>query len=67
MRSLATIKGNHIASVHVIDNIGRVVKTVILKDATNTVLSVGGLQAGVYHLRVETSDGKVSGAKMVKE
>ena len=67
VRSLATIKGNHIASVHVIDNIGRVVKTVILKDATNTVLSVGGLQAGVYHLRVETSDGKVSGAKMVKE
>ena len=65
VRSLATIKGNHIASVQVIDNIGRVVKTVILKDATNPTLAVVGLQAGVYHLRVETSDGKVSGANLM--
>ena len=67
VRNIATIKGNHIISVQVIDNLGRVVKTVALKDATNPTLSVGGLQAGVYHLRVQTSDGKVSGVGFVKE
>ena len=66
-KSSVTIKGNHIASVQLIDNIGRVVKTVSLKDATNPNLSVGGLQAGVYHLRVQTTDGKVSGVGFVKE
>jgi len=49
-----TISGNHIASVQVIDNIGRVVKVVSLKDATNPVLSVSGLPAGIY--RCEGSD-----------
>ena len=42
-------------------------KTVSLKDATNPTLSVGGLQAGVYHLREQTTDGKVSGVGFVKE
>ena len=65
VKSFATIKGKHISSVQVIDNIGRVVKTVSLKDASNPTLSVGGLQAGVYHLRVQTTDGKVSGASLV--
>ena len=66
-RDFVTVKGNHIASVQVIDNIGRVVKTVTLKDATNPVLSVNGLQVGVYHLRIQTTDGNVSGVGMVKE
>jgi len=51
--------------VQVVDNIGRVVKTVTLKDATNPTLSVGGLPKGVYHLRVQTIDGKVSGANLM--
>ena len=59
--------GNHIASVQMIDNIGRVVRTVSLKDAMNPSLSVSGLQAGVYHLRVQTTDCKVSGVGFVKE
>ena len=67
VKSAATIKGNHIALVQVIDNIGRVVKTVTLKDATNPVLSVNGLPAGIYHLRIQTTDGNVSGVGMVKE
>ena len=58
-------QGNHIASVQVLDNIGRVVKPVSLKDATNPTLSVNGLQAGAYHLRVQTSDGKVNGGNLV--
>ena len=65
VRSIATIKGNHIASIQVVDNLGRVVKTVLLKDATNPSLSVSGLQAGAYHLRVQTTDGKVSGGNLV--
>ena len=67
VKSVAIIKGNHIALVQVIDNIGRVVKTVTLKDATNPVLSVNGLPAGIYHLRIQTTDGNVSGVGMVKE
>ena len=39
------------------DNMDEVVS---LKDATNPILSVGGLAKGVYHLRVQTTDGKVS-------
>ena len=66
-KDFVTINGNHIASVQVIDNIGRVVKTVTLKNATNPKLSVNGLPAGVYHLQVQTTDGKVSGVGMVKE
>ena len=66
-RDIVTVKGSHIATIQVIDNLGRVVKTVSLKDANNPTLSVGGLQAGVYHLRVQTTDGKVSGVGMVKE
>ena len=64
-RDVVTVKGNNIISVQVIDNIGRVVKVVSLKDATNPVLSVSSLAAGVYHLRVQTTDGKVSGASFV--
>ena len=63
-----TISGNHIASVQVIDNMGRVVKIISLHDATNPVLSVSSLPTGVYHLRIETIDGKVSSAAlMVKD
>ena len=66
-KSSVTVRGSHIASVQVIDNIGRVVKVVELKDATNPSLSVSSLQAGVYHLRVQTRDGEVSGVAFVKE
>ena len=64
MKSVATIKGNHIALVQVIDNIGRVVENVSLKNVTNPTLSVSSLPIGVYHLRVQTTDGKVSGATL---
>jgi len=60
-KEAVTIKGNHIVSVQMIDNMGRVVKVVSLKDATNPSLSVSNLPAGVYHLRIQTTDGNVSG------
>ena len=66
-RDFVVVKGNNIASVQLIDNIGRVVKTVNFKDATNPTLSVSNLQSGVCHLRIQTSDGKVSTVGMVKE
>ena len=62
-----TVRGNHIASVQVVDNLGRIVKTQSLKDATNPTLSVGSLPVGVYHLRAQTTNGKVSGIGFVKE
>ena len=64
-RDNVTISGNHIASVQVIDYIGRVVKVVSLKDATNPTLSVNSLPAGVYHLRIQTTDGNVSGNQLI--
>ena len=66
-KSNVTISGSHIALVEVVDNMGRVVKVVSLKDATNPTLSVIGFAAGVYHLRIQTTDGKVSSVGMVKE
>jgi len=65
VRSIATIKGSHIVSVHVINNAGKLVKAVTLKDATNPVLSIKGLQTGVYHVRVQTNEGKVSDVGMI--
>ena len=66
-KSKVTVMGNHIVSVQVVDNMGRVIKTQVLKDATNPTLSVGSLPVGVFHLRVQTTDGKVSGVGFVKE
>ena len=66
-KSSVVIIGSHIASVQVVDNLGRVVKTVSLKDATNPTLSLGNLPAGAYHLRVQTTDGKINNIGMVKE
>ena len=64
-KDLVTVKGSHIASVQVVDNLGRVIETISSKDATNPTLSVRGLSAGAYHLRVQTTDGKVNGANLV--
>ncbi len=62
-----TISGTHISSVKVIDHLGRVVKVVSLKDATNPTLSINTLQAGVYHLLIQTTQGKESVVGIVKE
>ncbi len=59
------VKGNHIISVKVVDNMGRVLKNVSFKDVSNPILSLTGMAAGVYHLRVQTSDGKVTGVGFV--
>ena len=64
-KSSIIISGNHIVSIQVINGMGSVIKTQTLKDATNPTLSVGSIKAGVYHLRVQTTDGKVNGIGFV--
>ena len=66
-KNKVTIMGDHIALIQIIDNLGGLVKTQILKDATNPTLSAVGLPAGVYHFRVQTTDGKVCGIAFIKE
>ncbi len=66
-KSVVTISGNHIATVQVVNNLGRVISTQTLKDATNPSLSVSNLPAGIYHLRVQTTDGAVNSVGFVKE
>ena len=51
-KSSVTIRGSHIISIQMIDNLGRVLKTQNLKDATNPTLSVNGVPVGAYHLQV---------------
>ena len=62
-----TITGTHISSVKVMDNLGRVVKVVSLKDATNPTFSLSSLPAGNYHFSVQTTDGKNRVTSLVKE
>ena len=59
-RDKVTIGGEHISSVQVVNNWGRVVSVQTLHDASNPSLSISGLPAGIYHLRIQTIDGKVS-------
>jgi len=62
-----TINGTHIFSVQIIDNRGNLINTISFKDASSPTVSVDGLQAGAYHLRVQTRDGKVSSIGFIKE
>ena len=64
---VVNIGGKHIASVQVFDNAGRFVNTTILNDATNPSITISGLPAGIYHLRIQTTDGKVNVVSFVKE
>ncbi len=59
------VKGNHIVSVKVIDNLGRVLRNISFRDACNPVLTLTGIPTGFYHLHVQTTDGKVSGVGLV--
>jgi len=53
--------------VQVIDNMVRVVSVQLFHDATNPLITVNSLPVGVYHLRIQTTDGKVYGVGFVKE
>jgi len=66
-KNIVTIRGNHISSVQVVDNLGRLFNSVRLQDATNPAIAVSHLPSGIYHLRIQTIDGKVSEVGFVKE
>ncbi len=62
-----TLKGKHIVEVQVLDNLGQEVKMVSLKDASNPTVIVGNLAKGIYHLRIQTTDGTVNSAGFIKK
>ena len=64
---IATIKGSHIASIQVMDNMGRFVRSETLKDATNPTFSLRSLPSGIYHIRIQTTDGKINNISVVKQ
>ena len=66
-KNIVTVRGEHIISLQVIDNLGRILKTQTVQDATNPTISVSNLPAGVYHFRVQTTDGKVNSVGFVKQ
>ena len=61
------IKGQHINKIEVIDNSGRIIKSMQVKDATNPSLMVSKLGKGVYHLSVQTINGKTNLITFIKE
>ena len=67
VKDALTINGNHISFVQVIDNMGRVVGIKAFHDAKNPSITINNLPAGIYHLRIQTTDGKVSGVGFVKQ
>ena len=66
-KNILTINGSHIGSVDIVDNLGRVVSSVYLKDVTNPSINVNKLQAGMYHLRIQTTDGGTSKISFIKQ
>jgi len=67
VRDVATIKGNHIASVQMVDNNGKVVNVIAFNDATNPSIKTSDLAAGVYYLHIKTTDGNVCRVGFIKE
>jgi len=67
VKDITRIQGSHIASVQVMDNLGRIISTQTLNDATNPAINASVLQAGAYYLRIQTTDGKVSVVGFVKK
>lgn len=66
-QGIVIITGNHIASLQILDNIGRQVKEVKLSDATNPTLCISNLLPCFYHLRIQTTENKVSVVGFVKQ
>ena len=66
-RGNVTINGTHIASVQVLDNLGRIISTQTLNDATNPSLEVSKLKAGSYRIRTRLTDGTITTVSFIKE
>ena len=66
-KNVLTIAGEHIIKVQVLDNMGRVVNTQSLHDATNPLIKVDRFTSGVYHLKIQTTDGNSSTLGFIKQ
>ena len=66
-KSSITILGDHIASVQIVDNMGKLLSSLSYKDASAPSLSVDGLPAGIYRLHILTTDSKMRSVCFVKE
>ena len=66
-KNFITIKGKHISEIQIIDNTGKTIKTIPQFDAAKPSIQINGLKAGVYHLRIQTTNGKIISVGFVKE
>jgi len=66
-KTSVTIKGNHIISIELFDNVGRIVKNFFVQDVSNPIISVKELERGIYFLRVHSNNGQVHKGALLKE
>ncbi len=64
-KDMVIINGLHISQVNITDNLGKRVLEKRMIDATNPSLSVSGLAAGIYHIKVVTTDKMVQVLKLI--
>ncbi len=62
-----TVNGNHITSIQIFNNLGRLMSTHTLKDENTPSIKVSNLQSGTYHIRTQSIDGSVRIASFIKE
>ena len=61
-----TIKGNNIKTLKLIDNVGRVLKT-INPVSYNSTIDINGLSNGLYYVQATYTNGNLQTQKLVKE
>lgn len=66
-RETVTIKENHIAQIEIIDDKGKRLLAKSLLDATTPSVGLNNFMAGIYIVRIQTTDGKTSLATFIKE
>jgi len=66
-KDMVIIHGIHISKVNITDNLGKIVLKKRIGEATNPNLSVSGLAAGIYHIKVITTDKQEKTLKLIIE
>ncbi len=66
-KDAVTVLYSHIYKVEVVDNRGKIVYFQSYDDATNPVMKVNNLSVGIYHLRIQTTNGGLNTVDFVKD
>lgn len=66
-RGNINVNGNHIISIEVVDNLGRIVSNQILHDSNHPTFNLSNLKAGLYRVRVQSIDGTIKIANFIKQ